>query len=131
MPLVAPCAFEFLSPNEVYVLDTSRLIFLLFGSSVPLEYLGQLTGVAPQALKTTPLHALRIEPPQKNELSQRVCSFIESIRERRRGYQPVVLLQLGTDQEQHLLPFFIEDKKHSMRSYHDFIMTLYRQIGGK
>lgn len=82
-------------------------------------------------LKTQPLHSLRVEPPQKNDVSQRVCALIQDIRERRKGYQPVILLQLGTEQEQHLWPFMIEDRKHSMRSYLDFVMMLHRQIGGK
>ena len=128
---MVPLSYEFLSPNGVYLLDTSQLILLLFGSAVSFDFLSQLTGVAPQALKSQPLHKLRVEPPQKNELSQRVCALIQDIRERRQGYQPVILLHLGTDQEQHLWPFFIEDRRHSMRSYLDFFLLLHRQIGGK
>ena len=131
LPPVAPCSYEYLSANEVYVLDTAQLIFILFGAAVPLDYLARLTGVSPQALKTQPLHSLRIEPPQKNDLSQRVCELLANIRQRRRTYQPIILLQLGTEQEQHLWPFLIEDRKHSLRSYLDFVLFLHRQIGGK
>ena len=126
-----PCSYESLQANGVYLLDTSQLIFLLFGGSVPLEFLSKLTGVPPQSLKTQPLHSLRVEPAQQNELSQRVCALIRNIRERRKGYQPIILLQLGTEQEQHLWSFLIEDRKHSMGGYLDFVQTLHRQIGGK
>lgn len=126
-----PCSYEYLTPTGVYVLDTAKLIFLLLGSAVPLGYLSQLTGVAVEALKTSPLHGLRIEPPQKNENSQKLVQVITQIRQRHRGFQPTVLMQLGTEQEQHLWSFFIEDKKHSMRSYLDFISMIHRQIGPK
>jgi len=131
VPPVVPCCYDYMRTDSVYLLDTAQFLFLLVGSKAQPNYLSQLTGVAVQALKSQPLHSLRIEPPQDNVLSRRMCQLIGDIRKRRRGYQPVIIVQLGTEQEQHLVSFLVEDKKHSLRSYMDFVLMLHRQIGGK
>ena len=101
---VPPCSYGSLVAHRVYLLDTAQLILLLFGGSVPLRFLSKLTSVAPPSRETQPLRRLRVEPARQNEPSQGICAVVGNIRERRKGYQPITLLLLDTEQEQHLCP---------------------------
>ena len=75
---VPPCSYGSLVAYRDYQLDTAQLILLLFGGSVPLEFLSKLKGVAPQSRETQSLHCLRGDPAQQNEFYNETVLLLET-----------------------------------------------------
>jgi len=69
--------------------------------------------------------------PLDNDLSQRIHTIINWIRQTRSTYQEILILKQNDPMEPTFFLYLLEDKSHDTMSYVDFLVHVHRQIQTK
>ncbi|KAK9794070.1 hypothetical protein WJX73_006515 [Symbiochloris irregularis] len=132
MPPNVPLALDLVDYSGAYLMDTGRVFLLWLGRGISPNFLSQVFGPEAAAGGAVNASHLAVEPPrQGSPLSERICALLHHLRSQRSTYPACFVVMQGTQPEQHVLPYFVEERAPQLPGYGDFLSQLHKAVLSK
>ncbi|CAK0784355.1 hypothetical protein CVIRNUC_007559 [Coccomyxa viridis] len=128
-PAPAPLTTAAVQPDGAYLMDCGRVFVMWLGRNISPEFMTQVFEAGPGQAQDGA--GLSVEPPRSSELSKRINALLSSLRAGRSTYASCFVVRQGTPPEQHVLPWFVEDRSPGSPSYSDWANALHKAAMAK
>jgi len=127
MPPLTRASYAYLDPTGIYMIETTRWLYMWIGSTVPGTLLEEVFGVSSLSQLDVTMTEL---PVLENNRSGQVRGCVRAFRERRSGrYLPLRLCRSRLDPWEVIVANVLtEDENCGDPSYVNFLLTVHRQV---